>query len=305
MPKVSVIIPTFGRPTLVVRAIRSVLDQTVTDIEVLVIVDGSDPPTMEALASIDDPRLSVVVNASKLGAGRTRDHGASIATADWVAFLDDDDEWLPTKLEKQLALSGGRDAVVTTQTRVIAPYGESLMPARAYDGSAPFDEWMWDRRTWLKRGDGFFQTSSVMVPRRMFASIGFTEARHEDWELGLRAVKQLGMPLLMVPEPLVLHYRDDARPSLSNAFDWQRSVTWADALGPLMSRRAYSGFLLTAVARDARGKGAWSAMWPLLRDAFRKGGPTPKQLFSFVATWAIPRNLRRTVRGRMERGSAA
>src|ERR1700743_3192727 len=103
MPIVSIVIPTAGRPQLVLAAARSVLAQTVTDIELIVVVDGPDPDTEAALTTVADPRLRVLRNPASVGPGQSRNVGLAAARGDWVAFLDDDDEWLPQKLARQLA----------------------------------------------------------------------------------------------------------------------------------------------------------------------------------------------------------
>jgi glycosyltransferase involved in cell wall biosynthesis len=93
-PEISVVIPTRNRAALVPRAVHSALAQTLRDIEVIVVVDGPDPDTVEALAAIDDPRLRVVALDASGGAPAARNVGARNAGAPWVALLDDDDEWL-------------------------------------------------------------------------------------------------------------------------------------------------------------------------------------------------------------------
>jgi glycosyltransferase involved in cell wall biosynthesis len=102
---VSVVIPTLNRPKLLLRAIDSVLRQTHREIEVIVVVDRPDPETVAAIASVGDPRLQVFVNPHPLTAAAARNAGADRATGEWIAFLDDDDEWLPNKLESQLAFA--------------------------------------------------------------------------------------------------------------------------------------------------------------------------------------------------------
>lgn len=304
MPSVSVVVPTFGRSQLVVRAAQSVLGQTRGDLELLVLVDGDDPATLAALSRIEDPRLGVVCNPKKLGAARTRDLGAAMSRGRWIAFLDDDDEWLPENLEQQLALAGDRPAVVMCTSRVVTPSGSMLLPARPFSGAVPFDEWMFDRPNWLGRGEGFLQTSSLLLPRELFAQFGFAVLQHEEWDLVLRATKQLGYPLLTVSEPLVVHYRDEPRPSLSQSYRWKQSVDWARGLGPLLTRRAFSGFLLGHVSRDAHGKGDFSAALPLLRTALREGQPTLRQFFAFLAIWGVPRGWRRRARAWLEGAQA-
>src|SRR5579859_2653801 len=99
LPVVSVIIPTVRRPTLLARAADSVLTQTMRDLELIVIVDGPDDATVASLATIRDDRLRVIQIPSSIGPGNARNAGAATARAPWIAFLDDDDEWLPQKLE--------------------------------------------------------------------------------------------------------------------------------------------------------------------------------------------------------------
>src|SRR5258708_12428390 len=75
VPEISVVIPTVGRPALVVRAVASVLAQTLADLEVIVVIDGPDPATQLALAGIADPRLRVLENPTPLHVGATRNRG--------------------------------------------------------------------------------------------------------------------------------------------------------------------------------------------------------------------------------------
>src|SRR3954451_8490265 len=121
-PLVSVVIPTTKRPHLVIRAVRSVLSQTITDLELIVAIDGPNPETGAVLAAIADPRVRIVQHQTGAGAGAARNLGARHATGKWIGFLDDDDEWLPRKLESQLALAGGRDVVVSCRSRVETPH---------------------------------------------------------------------------------------------------------------------------------------------------------------------------------------
>lgn len=101
-PTVSVIIPTYNRADLVERSVNSVLDQTFVDLECLVVDDGSTDETVTVLESIDDDRLIVLENGENGGAPAARNVGIKAASGEYIAFLDDDDVWRPTKLAKQL-----------------------------------------------------------------------------------------------------------------------------------------------------------------------------------------------------------
>jgi glycosyltransferase involved in cell wall biosynthesis len=109
-PLVSVVIPTRDRNVGVRRAVASVLRQTLTDLEIIVVDDGSVDPTREALGSvISDTRLTFHRNESATGPSAARNVGAELARGSFVAYLDSDDEWHPTKLERQVAALRGPD----------------------------------------------------------------------------------------------------------------------------------------------------------------------------------------------------
>src|SRR5688500_15160219 len=100
-PRVSAIITTCARPHLVGRAVHSALGQTLGHIEVVVVVDGPDAATERVLGGIDDARLRVYVRPERGGQGVAINTGVAVALGEWTALLDDDDEWLPGKLERQ------------------------------------------------------------------------------------------------------------------------------------------------------------------------------------------------------------
>ena len=109
-PIVSVVIPTKNRNVEVQRAISSALRQTLSDVEVIVVDDGSLDPTSPALKHVTDPRLTFHRNDSAAGPSSARNVGTGLARGSFVAYLDSDDEWHPTKLERQVSAlhRGGR-----------------------------------------------------------------------------------------------------------------------------------------------------------------------------------------------------
>lgn len=102
MEKVSVIIPTYNRGKLIERSVRSVLNQTYENIEVIVVDDGSLDNTEEVVKSIKDERI-IYYKQENGGAAKARNTGVSLATADYIAFHDSDDVWREDKLSKQMA----------------------------------------------------------------------------------------------------------------------------------------------------------------------------------------------------------
>lgn len=198
-PLVSVVIPTRNRAGLLPRAIRSVLEQTFGDLELLVIDDGSTDDTPAVLAShaTVDARVRTCRLERGGGAPAARNVGIVLARGRYVAFLDDDDEWLPEKLERQVQLLDGSPDVGA----VLCPYvyedaqgGERIAGALDVSGRGV-------RRALF---EGNFGTSCLIARREALAEIGgFDEQlpRLQDLDLFLRLapVTRFGF----VPVPLV------------------------------------------------------------------------------------------------------
>jgi glycosyltransferase involved in cell wall biosynthesis len=102
-PLVAVIVPTRDRAAMLGRAIRSALGQTMPDVQVVVVDDASTDDTPAVLRGIQDPRLRHLRLQQSGGPARARNAGIRASQSEWVAFLDDDDEWLPDRLALQAA----------------------------------------------------------------------------------------------------------------------------------------------------------------------------------------------------------
>jgi glycosyltransferase involved in cell wall biosynthesis len=122
-PAVSVIIPTFNRANLIDGAVESVLSQTASDVEVIVVDDGSTDGTHEKLAPFGD-RIGII-RQKNTGVSSARNAGIRAARGQWIAFLDSDDRWRPGKLERQLDCLQKVEAGVCF-TRCIADDGELI-----------------------------------------------------------------------------------------------------------------------------------------------------------------------------------
>ncbi len=119
---VSVVIPTHNRVDLLPRAIESVLNQTYKDIELIVVSDGSTDGTDELMAKYaNDSRIKYINYKPAQGGNYARNTGIKAAKGEYIAFLDDDDEWFPNKLEEQLEVIESHDNIglVYTGTHVI------------------------------------------------------------------------------------------------------------------------------------------------------------------------------------------
>ncbi len=108
-PAVSVIIPTYQRAALAGNAVRSVLSQSYRDKEVIVVDDGSTDNTAEVLATFGGAVR--VIRQSNQGLSAARNAGIKASTGRYVAFLDDDDEWMPDRLDVQVPVLEGNDQI--------------------------------------------------------------------------------------------------------------------------------------------------------------------------------------------------
>ncbi|WP_324664328.1 glycosyltransferase family 2 protein [Haloarcula sediminis] len=219
MTEVSVVIPAYERADIVGRAIDSALSQTVDDIEVLVVDDGSDDDTASVVSGYDDDRVRYLAHDTNRGVSAARNTGVEAATGDYVAFLDSDDEWLPRKLERQLAVLAERGegwvgaycdvatAGLSQLGRVAGAVSETLFRSgAAREGGRELAESLLAMRVFMGPG------STLLVERDALERAGgFDEGLsiYEDWDLVLR-VLSVGK-LAYVDEPLALtHFTGDA-----------------------------------------------------------------------------------------------
>ncbi|MBW1990739.1 MAG: glycosyltransferase family 2 protein [Deltaproteobacteria bacterium] len=198
MAQVSVIIPTWNRAGWVTEAVSSVLAQTFRDFELLVVDDGSDDDTLEALAPFYR-RLKLLRRSRRRGVSAARNLGIAVARGQWLAFLDSDDLWLPDKLARQVAFLEEHPHLLICQT-------EELWIRNGRRVNPP--------ATHRKVGGHIFlpslqrcmvSPSAVMLHRRLLEEVGtFDEAlpAAEDYDFWLRLTWRY--PVGLLPGTLVV-----------------------------------------------------------------------------------------------------
>jgi glycosyltransferase involved in cell wall biosynthesis len=191
MPKVSVVIPTRNRADVVSRAITSVLTQTFSDFELVIVDDGSTDRTGELIRQIGDSRIKYLRHDTSRGVSVARNAAIARASGEFIAFLDDDDEWLPEKLRLQIECFERAPkgvGVVTTGYRVqsgAARIVEEVMPSQR--------GWMFENV--LRRGS-FDHTSTVLARAECFDRVGpfdVTLRYAEDLDMWLRIAGEYQM----------------------------------------------------------------------------------------------------------------
>lgn len=223
MDLISVIIPTYNRCDVVSRSIRSVLKQTYSDFELLVVDDGSTDETRNLIRSYDDDRLTYIEKRQNEGVSAARNVGIEHATGECFLFLDSDDELVPSALETLLeTLEEGRHVCVTPSNTVI--YGNGTVEDRIYLEQTVTLEDLVAASSRFRFGG----TSGTIVDATAISEVGsFDENLHllEDHDLFLRLAKRY--PIYSTSDVvLVVHKTDDDRLTTeSNIHTHRNSVT--------------------------------------------------------------------------------
>ena len=197
--KVSVVIPHYNTLAFVRATVESVLSQTTAAHEVIVIDDGSPDDPKDALSGIDDPRFRLVRTPNG-GAPHARNTGFELTTGDIVAFLDADDIWYPTKLERQLPLFRSEGSPVAVGSQMHHVGADGVTPIGVTGAAKLGDE----EQQRLRAADLMpFTLSSALFTRKAFQAVGgFDETVNlvEDLDLISRlaaygSIQTVGEPL--------------------------------------------------------------------------------------------------------------
>lgn len=236
MAEVTVIIPTKNRPHDLARAVRSVLKQQGVVVQVIAVDDGGDPGILDTVSELQDRRVMTLRNERSLGVAAARNRGIRLATTEWVAFVDDDDIWAPTKLREQLRAVGSTAGAGWSSTACvhIDPRYEVVGWERAPEPKTVASALL---RKQVVPGGG----SGVLVRRELALSAGcFDEAllNLADWDFYVRLA--LRSPVAVVGAPLLAYSVHATSMSLNLPLDLQRSEGEFEVL-----RRKYSRERLT------------------------------------------------------------
>lgn len=299
-PLVSVVIPTYRRPQLVKRAVNSALAQTLSEIEVIVVIDGSHPETRAVLAEINDHRLKIIELPTNQGSCVARNAGVDAAFAVWVAFLDDDDEWIPQKLELQLVTakaSSFKYPIVSSYVNACTLRGDEIWPRRQPKKLEHISEYLFVRNT-IFQGEGLIQTSTIFTKKELLKIFPFNIFinKHDDWDWLLKVTVKEDVEIDFVTQVLSIWHLEETHKSLSRSGSWESSFKWIQSNRNLVTPRAYSSFILGEVSSRAAAAGDWKAFLPLLREAFRFGKPRPMDVCLCLGMWVFPTNIRRKLR---------
>ena len=277
MPEFSIVLPTHNRVELLRRAVNSVLKQGFTDFNLIIVDDGSTDDTAPYLSSLADPRIQIIPHETPRGASAARNAGIRAATGEWVAFLDDDDEYLPNFLDRHHALLAQHPETGWSWSGIRRHFWQEA-------GIAKQKAQVWTKADIHKRYLTQLAASYGVVVRRKYLEQigGFDEAMSvaEDLDLLFR-LEATGVRCEPVPEVLInIHIHGGG--SLSRDHDYRRFVesyrTLVDKNKPLLENypllwRHYHDSLAGHLYRMGDYQAARSLVWQMFcRAPFRLAG---------------------------------
>lgn len=203
MPKnndlVSVVMPAYNCTNYIGKSIESILKQTYSKLQLIVIDDGSNDDTLKVIKKYaeQDSRVKVFKNEKNSGVSATRNRGISIAEGEWIAFLDSDDIWTESKLEKQMKYAERVNAeFIFTGSSYINEEG------KPYKGVFDVPEKVTYEKL-LKQN--VITCSSVLIKKKFFKNIKMEkDEMHEDYAVWLRILR-LGVTAYALNEPLIIY----------------------------------------------------------------------------------------------------
>ncbi len=201
-PMISIIIPTYNRNNILKRAIKSALNQTFQDFEIIVIDDASTKSPEKLITSFNDSRIKYFCHESNRGANAARNTGIKLSSGKYIAFLDSDDEWVPDKLECQIK------HLENLPVKVGAHYsGSTTVSPEGVVLSHRIPSASGDILSKLLTGNCVGPLSSVMVRRSALDHAGFFDEHlpsSQDWDLYIRIAYHYHFSV--TPTPLLRYH---------------------------------------------------------------------------------------------------
>ena len=183
-PVVSVIMPVYNAARYVEEAVSSVVRQTMTDWELIIIDDCSPDDSFQIVprAAADDPRIHLLQNEHNSGVSRTRNRGIELAKGAYIAFLDSDDAWYPEKLARQLAKMEAAGAQMSyCAYTIIGADGEKVKEDYLVPEQVTYEDLL---------KENCIQCSSMLIRADIVRCFPFTtEFFHEDYVMGLQLLR--------------------------------------------------------------------------------------------------------------------
>jgi glycosyltransferase involved in cell wall biosynthesis len=224
-PLFSVIVPAYNHAAFVGEAIGSVLSQSLDNFEIIAIDDASQDDTAEVLAAIDDPRLTLRRHEQNRGPAQTLNEGITLARGEYLAILNSDDRYQPTRLAECLDIMKHRDILLLgTHLELINASGMPIKDAKFW-----WNQWYLDLiqlyrssgdlGTTLITGNLFISTSNFVLHRSLVERVGlFSDLRYvQDYDYLMRCLIRVPEAVAWIDRPLLQYRLHDRNTILEDA----------------------------------------------------------------------------------------
>ncbi|MDJ0941609.1 MAG: glycosyltransferase family A protein [Woeseiaceae bacterium] len=287
-PSVTVIVTTYKRATLAERAVRSVLKQTVPADEIIVVEDGSDTDLQERLQSLDSEQVTYLRHESNQGLAAARNTGLQAAKCELVAYLDDDDVWLETRLAAQLdryreipEAERPKLAAIQVGCRIVNPDGEQTGLSMPINEGPLADS--------IRKHGAATPSSSFLFRREVLADVGgfdtdlISGIDHDVW----MKLAVAGYSSARVPEVHVVVTSDERHTMMSDTHrrvagiaqyvdKWAPTYReWFGAKAGEVYARRYFIKVIGGLAGLKLARGRYRDGFYAMSQAFRRGGWYP------------------------------
>lgn len=274
-PLITVVTPSYNRPEAIQRAVETVSNQTYPNIEHIIVDDYSETPVSKIINEQNGIYTHIVRHDKNRGANAARNTGIEVAEGKYIAFLDDDDEWNPSKLEKQAQKAQMTDAGAIYSGRFRINENKSICPDQA--GNVTED---------LLCGNFIGTFSTFMIESDLIDVIGYPDESlpsWQDWDFYLRASQETD--IYPVQEPLSYRYSGE-HSQISDNHEMKKSVTvpqFREKYGSLAVKYGCEDEFKSAISYNLGWSAARAEEYSEARYHFFNSLRTSPSIYSFLA----------------------
>lgn len=290
-PLISIVIPTYNRAYTIERTINSVLNQTYSNFEIIIIDDASTDNTENIITSIKDSRVKYMkLNQNSMGR-KPRNLGINMSQGEYIAFLDSDDEWFPDKLEKQVRFiesNKGKNSDCLCFTNLTTKNGKS----EKINKNSSFRKET-DIMDYIFVGNNRVQTSTFMVSSSIAKQTLFDPQlkKHQDWDFCLR-LKQNKAEFMFLNENLTIWHNGTREDRISNKYkNKDLSVNWFNNNKKFLSEKAQWGFKVKVLVEYLIENGEKEEAKKILLTSYKYNGINRYSLLKKLIKIYLPKSI--------------
>ncbi len=256
---VTVVVTTVERPEKLRRSIKSVINQQYSPLQLVLVIDGGSKISNKIADEFTELDLRIINNEVSVGGAQSRNIGINNAKYEYIALLDDDDEWLSNKLKKQVQFMDEQKnhqvvSFTSLLTYVRNENHKYKLPKEKYDGTGNIPNYLFTQKRF--GWNGFIQTSTILSTKKIFQAHPFDSQlpKHQDWDWIIR-VSELGVPIVHLDEPLTIYHKNSSN-SVAQHPNWQFSEEWIQRYSKYMTKEAiddfYTSVINNNISKDAK-----------------------------------------------------